>query len=314
MSATVTDGEEPGIAISDAAHEPAPGSPVSVLVQRRLDEQVAELLRRDRGIRRRGRAGDVHRARVACRRLRSALATYRPLLDPEVTEPLRTELRWLGGALGPARDSQVVRDRLTRLVGQEDDVVGPVRQRLDASYDGVRDVALADVAAALDSRRCTRLLEALAALVADPPWTEAAHQDAREVVPGLVRRDWKRLRRRVEALDRAEERDRAFHEVRKAAKRLRYAAESLEPVWGRDAKRLRKATKRITVLLGERQDTVMSRADLVALSAVAVAAGESGFTYARLHARERGRADELDLTFDDAWRDVRRAMVNARFT
>lgn len=317
MTATVANGEEPpGPAVGpavDPAVEPGPGSPVALVAHRRLAEQVAELVRRDGRIRR-GRDGDVHQARVACRKLRSALATYRPLLDPAVTEPVRAELRWLGAALGAARDSRVVRDRLTVLVGGEDDVVGPVQQRLDASYDAQRAAALIDVATALDSARHRDLFATLQRLVDDPPWTDVAGQDARDVVPDLVREDWRRLRRRVEALDGAEDRDRAFHEVRKAAKRLLYTAESLEPVWGKDAKRLRKAAKRITTVLGERQDTVLSRADLVGLAAGAVAAGESGFTYARLHAREQGRADELDLAFEDAWTVVRRAMLNATFT
>ncbi|HEU4810639.1 MAG TPA: CHAD domain-containing protein [Nocardioides sp.] len=312
MTATVAHGEGPPGPVPDAALEPGPRNPVALVAHRRLAEQVAELVRRDGRIRR-GRDGDVHQARVACRKLRSALATYRPLLEPAVTEPLREELRWLGTALGSARDSQVVRDRLTALVGDEDDVVGPVQRRIEASYDALRAVAVAEVATTLESARHRDLLVALERLVVVPPWTDLAGRDARDVVPDLVREDWRRLRRRVEALDGAEDRDRAFHEVRKAAKRLRYAAESLEPVWGRDAKRLGKAATRITALLGERQDTVMSRADLVALSADAVAAGESGFTYARLNAREQGRADELDLAFDDAWRDLRRAMVDARF-
>jgi CHAD domain-containing protein len=38
----------------------------------------------------------VHQMRVATRRLRSALATYRPLLDRERTDPVRQELKWLG--------------------------------------------------------------------------------------------------------------------------------------------------------------------------------------------------------------------------
>lgn len=311
MTATVTHGEEPRGPV--VGPEPGPASPVALIVHRRLAEQVAELARRDRRIRG-GRDGDVHQARVACRRLRSALATYGPVLDPEVTEPLRAELRWLGLALSAARDSRVVRNRLTDLVGEEDDIVGPVQQRLDASYGGIRAVAEAEVAATLESARYRQLLDALNRLVSDPPWTDVARQDARDVVPGLVRQDWKRLRRRVEALDGAEDLDRAFHDVRKSAKRLRYAAESLEPAWGRDAKRLRRAATRLTVLLGERQDTVMSRANLLVLSAGAVAQGESGFTYARLHAREQSRADELDRAFDDAWQGVRRAMLNARFT
>jgi inorganic triphosphatase YgiF len=68
-----------------------PGKPAARVVQRRLAKQVAELLRRDSQIRR-GEDEGVHRARVACRRLRSALATFRPLLDREVTDPLRDEI------------------------------------------------------------------------------------------------------------------------------------------------------------------------------------------------------------------------------
>ena len=41
----------------------------------------------------------VHQVRVAARRLRSTLAAFRPVLDATtVTEPLRDELSWLGGA------------------------------------------------------------------------------------------------------------------------------------------------------------------------------------------------------------------------
>ena len=54
----------------------------------------------------------VHRMRVASRRLRSALATFRPLFDREVGDRLREELKWLGGVLGPARDAEVMHERL----------------------------------------------------------------------------------------------------------------------------------------------------------------------------------------------------------
>ncbi len=60
---------------------------------------------------RRRRTG-VHQARVTCRRLRAALGTFRPLLDPDVTGPVRDEIRWLGRALGDARDAEVVHERL----------------------------------------------------------------------------------------------------------------------------------------------------------------------------------------------------------
>ena len=45
--------------------------------------------------------------RVAIRRLRAMMRAARELLAPEWSEPLRAELRWLGGELGPLRDADV---------------------------------------------------------------------------------------------------------------------------------------------------------------------------------------------------------------
>ena len=50
--------------------------------------------------------------RVATRRLRAFLRAGHDLLDPAWSEPLREELRWLGGALGPVRDLDVLLGRL----------------------------------------------------------------------------------------------------------------------------------------------------------------------------------------------------------
>jgi CHAD domain-containing protein len=284
---------------------PKPGKPAGRVVHRRLAEQVAELLRRDSEIRR-GQDEGIHRARVACRRLRSALATFRPLLDRDLTDPLRDEIKWLGTQLGGARDAKVVRERLTGLVGDEEQVAGDTRRRIDETYARRREDAGRVVATTLTSTRYFELLEALDRLVAEPPWTEVAEEDARDVLPQRVRKDWKRLRRRVEAVETAAVRAVAGHDARKAAKRLRYAAESLRPVWGKDAKRLVTATKRVTTLLGERQDTVMSRADLAQLTSQAQDAGEDTFTFGRLHAREEQRADDIDGEFSEVWADLSR--------
>ena len=55
----------------------------------------------------------VHQARVATRRLRSDLKTLRPVLDRAWSEPLREELRWIGGLLGRVRDADVLAGLLT---------------------------------------------------------------------------------------------------------------------------------------------------------------------------------------------------------
>ena len=59
----------------------------------------------------------VHAMRVACRRMRSTLQSFRALLDRERTDAVVAELRWLAGELGGARDLEVQEERIGRAVG-----------------------------------------------------------------------------------------------------------------------------------------------------------------------------------------------------
>jgi CHAD domain-containing protein len=281
--------------------------PAGRVLARRLMRQVAELKRRDSQMRRHRDEG-VHHARVACRRLRSALATFRPLVDREVTDPVRDEVQWLGRALADARDSKVVRERLRDMIDEEPDdvVVGPVRSRLDTTFDDRARAAWKLVDETLASERYLALLITLDHLVADPPWTEKAGLPAEEVLPARVRKEWRRLKRRMAAVEDAEDRDAELHDVRKDAKRLRYAAEAVHTLWGKDAKRLAKAAKKLTSHLGEHQDTVMSRPGLLEIAADADAAGESSVTWGVLLVREEERAAELDATLPALWSKVSR--------
>ncbi len=278
--------------------KPKPRKPAARVVHARLAAQVEALARRDVQARL-GESEGVHKARVACRRLRAALATFRPLLDRDVTDPLRDEIRWFARSLGEARDAKVVHRRLAELLETEPQglVAGPVRRRLRTTYGGKQPLP-----EALLDPRYLALREALDNLVADPPWTERASEPARDVLPKRVRKEWKRLRARYGAVADAVDSDTVLHDVRKAAKRLRYAAETVEPAVGKDAKRLARAAKELTAHLGERQDTVASREHLEALARAALEAGEPTFTYGRLHAREEARAVELDAALPDKWR------------
>ena len=289
-----------------------PELPAGNLLQRRLAEQVAELLRRDGQVRA-GSAEGVHQARVASRRLRCALATYRPLVDRAVTDPVRAELQWLGRALADARDAKVVRERLAALLDEEppDLVDSSARARLASTYDERGRIAGAHAREVLDSERYFALLDTLERLVDDPPWTDLAARPADDVLRGRVRRDWKRLRRSIAEAADAPDRDRALHQARKDAKRFRYAAEVLQPVWGKDARRLARSAKRLTSHLGARQDTVVSREHLEEIAGAAEAAAEGAFTWGRLHAREQGRAERLDRDLDDLWSDMSRKKLRA---
>ena len=252
----------------------------------------------------------VHQARVTCRRLRAALGTFGPLLDPAATGPVRVELRWVARTLGDARDAEVVHLRLSRLVDDPDvSVVGPVRRRMERLFRVRTESADADVAETIAFPRYSDVLARLGRLVDDPPWTGAAQVGVDEAVPPLVRRDYARLDRRVArvgATTSGVEHDVAVHEVRKAAKRLRYACEAVEPAYDDSATLALEATTRITKALGERQDTVVSRRVVRGLAASAAAAGESAATYHQLEAREEQRARECEAAFDEAWRDASR--------
>jgi CHAD domain-containing protein len=272
-----------------------------------------EDLRRHDPLVRRGAPDAVHRMRVGVRRLRSTLATYRPLLDREATEPLREELKWLGRRLGEARDAEVLHERLLGLLDAEPpaSVRGPVRRRVDDELSSGVRTSLGRAQDTLAEDRYFDLMDALQALAVSPPWTDQATRQVRKVLRGRVRHDWKRLQERVDRLVgghggvAVDERDAALHEVRKAAKRARYAAEPLVEVYGRPAERLVAALKRVQSVLGDHHDTQVARVELLGLDDRA-ATGDSGFTLGVLYAREEQRAERLEQRFERRWHQASR--------
>ncbi len=261
-----------------------------------LAAQVDALRAQDVAIRR-GQDRGVHQARVACRRIRSALAAYRPLVDTEVTEPVRAELRWLGHALADTRDAVVARELLLAALEAEDPGLlhGPVRERVVSTYDARAREGMAGAVEVLDGERYTALLVALRSIVEQPPLVLAGEPSDKTMAKRLrvqARRVGRRLDE-VRVAESAQTRELAWHEARKAAKRLRYAAEVARPQLGKPTKRLVREAEEVTEVLGERQDTVVLREHLLALAEEAEAAGEPTFTYGLLHARQEAREVEL---------------------
>jgi CHAD domain-containing protein len=280
------------------------------VVQARLAEQVKELRALDPLVRR-DSPDSVHRMRVATRRLRSALATFRPLLDRGVTDPLREELKWLAGDLGEVRDTEVMHERLTALVAAEpsEAVRGDAATRIERALVHRYEVARVEAMRAMRSPRYDDLLERLDALATAPPWAESASDGAEVVLPARVRRDWRRLEQRMSAAAEANdptERAARMHEARKAVKRLRYAAETAVPVHGKDARRLVKRAKRLQTVLGDHHDAVVTQAWLRELAGRAAAEGGETFTFGVLHAREEAVAEVCEKDLAKAWKKASR--------
>ncbi|MFE7747802.1 CHAD domain-containing protein [Streptomyces sp. NPDC057428] len=267
--------------------------------------QTEAVVRLDPAVRR-DLPDSVHRMRVATRRLRSAFRTYRRILDHTVTDPLRDELKWLAGELGTGRDQEVLDARLrSRVAGLPDTLVlGPVTARLDLASVAAGAGARRRVADVLDSERYLDLLDALDALIEDPPLRRAAAKDPKDELPRAVLKDYARLADRVgHALEQpaGPERDLAMHEARKATKRVRYAADLARPALGAPAKEFSRRMKSVQSVLGDHQDSVMARDALRALAVQAHGAGESAFTWGLLYGREEAAAQARERELPEVW-------------
>jgi len=287
---------------------PKPKGPAGDVLLAYLHEQLHALTEQDPLVRLDAEDA-VHRMRVATRRMRSALATYGKLLkDTEAVRFLRDELKWLAGVLGEARDAEVMHGRLKEMIANEPEelVLGPVARRVDIELGADYQQAHDRVLEALDSQRYFHLVETLGSFLAAPGLTKQGTQPARKVIPKLVRRDIKRLRSAVQEAKNhpAGTGDHpALHEARKDGKRLRYATEAASPVAPKRASRLADAAHGVQKLLGDHQDSLVTRSVLRRLGAESFVQGENGFSYGRLHALEEAVALEAERRFHCEWKN-----------
>lgn len=275
-----------------------------------LASQVQQLRRYDPLVRQ-DAPDAVHQMRVAARRMRSVLQAFGRILDRDRTRDVTTELKWVAGELGGARDAEVMAESFAAMLAELPDELklGPVEAAFTRSFERRQADARAAALAALDSERYLALHDRLDALLADPPLTTRAGRKAERELPKSVRRAYRRVESRMADADRQSsgpERDVALHETRKAAKRLRYATEAVEPTLGKPATRLRKRLKAVQQLLGDHQDTAVSRPVLRELAAQAHLEGGNGFTYGLMYASEAARAEQAEKDLPAAWKQMRK--------
>ena len=267
-----------------------------------LAEQVHVIFGRDHSVRA-GDADSVHKTRVATRRLRSAMATFRPLLDRAVTDPIRDELAWYAAALGHARDAEVQREHLLAAIAAEPDelVLDPVAARIKVELQSELRTAHDQLLEIMDDDRYFRLLDTLQELGTAPALTKAARGRAAVELAAGVRKATRHLYSLVKSGPSAQPRDQWLHDIRKAAKRVRYAAETAAPALGKPSSALAAAAEEIQTLLGDHQDSVVLRNTLRAIGIRMHLDGENAFTLGRLHALQETRADRAEAEFVRAW-------------
>ena len=271
-----------------------------------LSEQAERLMAADLRVRL-DEPESIHDMRVASRRIRSTLKTFRRLFAADDARRLEERLRDVGVRLGVARDSEVLLSRLLGLLDElpETFIVGPVRRRLHEQLHGEYLRSRSEALAFMGSREYGELLDELITFVRDGFAGDLGESPANKVLPKLVRRSSRKLVRRVAAADAARtgaEREHALHQARKAAKQARYAAEAVEPAFGRQASRLAKHAKEIQQILGEHQDSVVAAEVLHRMGVAAHGqADESSFTFGLLAGLERAYAADARRRFDVVW-------------
>lgn len=283
---------------------PAAPVPPDDPVHRAVAEQVTALLEWDRAVRADGDDA-VHQMRVTIRQIRSLLQASEEEFGLTDDATILSELRELAGVLGIARDAEVLteryRDALDALPPEM--VRGPVRERLvDGGWQRYKS-GLNRSLKAMRSARYFRLLDALDAVVVagPPPGEEPPH--------ATIASGYKRVRKRARAAAEAtteHELDEALHGVRKAAKRLRYVAAAT------GASGVSARAKTIQGLLGDHQDSVVSRTHLLVQADEALAAGEDTFTYGALYQLEEELSQRCRDQLDDALRALRRSVRKAQ--
>ena len=287
--------------VLDTSQSEEPARPADPL-HRWVAEQLDELLVWDRAVR--AQADDaVHQMRVTTRKIRSLLQASPDSFGLADDTSILDELRELANVLGVARDAEVLAKRYRTALDKlaPELVREPVRARLIDGAEHRYRTGLRHSVATLRLPRYFRLLDALEALVAESPPAD------QEPAPVTVAAANKKVRKAANAARRAageEDRDDAIHRIRKRAKRLRYTAAAA------GAKKVSKRAKKLQSLLGDHQDSVVSRAHLTQQADAAHAAGEDTFTYGLLYQREADMAGrcrrQLEPTLRKLYKSVRK--------
>ena len=217
-----------------------------------LRRHFAVMLAHEPGVRLGDDPEELHDMRVATRRLRAALKLYADAL-PRRAEQYERDLRFVASALGEVRDLDVHLERLA-----EESRSGEALEEVVARLEERRAAARRRMLEMLDSKRYERLVSNFTGTLRRGR-SRSPVDSILDAAPILVRRRYKKVRKGMKALT-EDSPPEDFHDVRKKGKRLRYALEPLQEIYGKPAEDMVKLLKAIQDDLGDHQDLVVSAA------------------------------------------------------
>jgi triphosphatase len=216
-----------------------------------LRRHFGQMLAHEPGVRLGEDPEELHDMRVATRRLRAALKLYSDFL-PKRSERYERDLRWVAGALGEVRDLDVHLEGLSEEASRNgeilEELVSLLRERRNEARRGMLE--------ALDSNRYERLIASFSATLRRGR-SPTPTSPILEVAPNLIRDRYKKVRKSANRLS-EDSPPEHYHDLRKKGKRLRYALEPLQEIYGKPAQKMVKLLKKIQDDLGDHQDFIVA--------------------------------------------------------
>ena len=240
----------------------------------------------------------LHQLRVGLRRLRAGLSVFRGMLDAEGLNTARRETRWLAGELSAARDIDVF---LQKAATTDEIEESAGRAAFFRALRLSQAEAYERAIAAVRSGRFRTLLLTLGEWIEVGAWLRLANDEQRTLregptsalaAPILDKLD-RRLRKRSRRFLHIDVE--ARHDLRKQAKKLRYAVAFFGEAFPKHPKRRQRFATLLRTLqdrLGELNDMAVARA--VAMQAVGRRSGEVAFA-AGLEVARLGRGEDVTL-------------------
>ena len=198
----------------------------------------------------------VHSMRVASRRLRSAIRDFTPYLRKRALASVLKELKDIADALGEVRDQDVAIMALEKMVSHAPAEFSTALNQFIDTRRGIRDRSREELKLTLEQTELKQLESNFkasideATVIRDHSKPQITFQEmSRVVILGRL----KELEKLSTGLFQPSDIE-TLHDMRIAAKRLRYAVELFQQCWRRSIAGYAKRTARIQTALGDVHD------------------------------------------------------------
>lgn len=249
----------------------------------------------------------LHDLRTAARRIDATIGLYAEYL-PAALVRSRPKIKSLVRAFGAARDFDVqlagIAEFSHGLSESDRDALEPLRRHLEAERLKARSQMLKN----LDSKSTRRRLEELQSALSRSPSAPESRDDplAALIAPEMIERGFRRLRKAYHRLG-EESSVEEYHGCRARAKKLRYALESVAPLYGKAAEKMLRKIHRLEDDLGRKQDAHVTEQRLSALASLPSAdlPARSLFLMGRLAEQCSAVSADARMRLGSRWRKVR---------